>query len=86
MISPRHNEGIGRPQWTIRLLAQPVRFGSFELDLRAGELRKQGAKIKLQGNPQILAMLLEQPGQVVTRRNYAADSGLPIPLLISITV
>jgi len=40
----------------------------FELDLRAGELRKQGAKIKLQEQPfQILAMLLEHPGQVVTR-------------------
>jgi TolB-like protein/Flp pilus assembly protein TadD len=48
--------------------AQPVRFGSFELDLRAGELRKQGVKIKLQEQPfQILAILLEQPGQVVTR-------------------
>src|SRR5467141_432666 len=47
---------------------QPVRFGAFELDLRAGELRKQGVKIKLQEQPfQILAMLLEQPGQVVTR-------------------
>ena len=47
---------------------QPVRFGSFELDLRAGELRKQGVKIKLQEQPfRILAMLLEHPGQVVTR-------------------
>src|SRR5712692_1343557 len=47
---------------------QPVRFGAFELDLRAGELRKQGVKIKLQEQPlQILAMLLEHPGQVVTR-------------------
>ena len=46
----------------------PVRFGSFELDLRAGELRKQGVKIKLQEQPfQILAVLLEHPGQVVTR-------------------
>jgi TolB-like protein/Tfp pilus assembly protein PilF len=51
---------------------RPIRgaicFGAFELDLRAGELRKQGVKIKLQEQPfQILAMLLEQPGQVVTR-------------------
>src|SRR5712691_7693351 len=47
---------------------QPVRFGAFELDLRAGELRKQGVKIRLQEQPfQILAMLLEQPGEVVTR-------------------
>jgi TolB-like protein/Tfp pilus assembly protein PilF len=47
---------------------QPVRFGSFELDLRGGELRKEGVKIKLQEQPfQILAMLLASPGQVVTR-------------------
>ena len=47
---------------------QPVRFGAFELDLRAGELRKQGVKVKLQEQPfQILAMLLERPGEVVTR-------------------
>jgi TolB-like protein len=48
--------------------SQPVRFGSFEVDLRAGELRKEGSKIKLQDQPfQILALLLERPGQVVTR-------------------
>ena len=48
--------------------SQPVRFGSFEVDLRAGELRKDGSKIKLQDQPfQILALLLERPGQVVTR-------------------
>jgi len=47
---------------------QAIHFGAFELDLRAGELRKQGAKIRLQEQPfQILAMLLERPGQVVTR-------------------
>jgi DNA-binding winged helix-turn-helix (wHTH) protein/Tol biopolymer transport system component len=45
-----------------------VRFGSFEVDLRAGELRKSGMKIKLQGQPlEVLALLLERPGQVVTR-------------------
>ena len=45
-----------------------VRFGVFEVDLRSGELRKQGLKIKLQGQPiQILALLLERPGEVVTR-------------------
>jgi DNA-binding winged helix-turn-helix (wHTH) protein len=48
--------------------APVVRFGVFELDLRAGELRKHGLKIKLQDQPfQILVMLLEQPGHVVTR-------------------
>jgi DNA-binding winged helix-turn-helix (wHTH) protein len=45
-----------------------VRFDVFEVDLRAQELYKAGRKIKLQGQPfQVLAMLLEQPGEVVTR-------------------
>jgi len=45
-----------------------VRFGTFEVDLRAGELRKAGVKLKLTGQPfQVLAILLERPGQVVTR-------------------
>src|SRR6058998_3532004 len=45
-----------------------VRFGVFEVDLRAGELFKQGIRIKLQQQPfQILALLLEHPGEVVTR-------------------
>src|SRR2546421_10614625 len=45
-----------------------TRFGSFEVNPTAGELRKQGVKIKLQEQPfQILLMLLEHPGQVVTR-------------------
>jgi eukaryotic-like serine/threonine-protein kinase len=46
----------------------PVRFDAFVLDLRAGELYKSGRKIRLQEQPfQILAMLLGQPGEVVTR-------------------
>lgn len=46
----------------------PIRFGIFEVDLQAGELRRQGVKVKLQQQPfQILAMLLECPGEVVTR-------------------
>ena len=45
-----------------------ARFGSFELDLRASELRKHGLRIRLQVQPlQILGMLLERPGEVVTR-------------------
>ncbi len=45
-----------------------VRFGALEVDLRAGELRKDGAKLKLTGQPfQVLTILLEQPGEVVTR-------------------
>jgi Tol biopolymer transport system component/DNA-binding winged helix-turn-helix (wHTH) protein len=45
-----------------------VRFGVFEVDLRAEELRKNGSKLKLAGQPfQVLAILLERPGEVVTR-------------------
>jgi len=45
-----------------------LQFGAFEVDLRAGELRKSGARIKLQEQPfQILVMLLERPGDVLTR-------------------
>ncbi len=45
-----------------------VRFGTFEVDLAAGELRKSGVKQKLTGQPfQVLAILLERPGEVVTR-------------------
>lgn len=45
-----------------------LRFGSFEADLGAGELRKGGLKIKLHAQSfTVLAMLLERPGEVVTR-------------------
>jgi TolB-like protein/DNA-binding winged helix-turn-helix (wHTH) protein/Flp pilus assembly protein TadD len=43
-------------------------FGVFEVDLRAGELRKRGLRVRLQEQPfQVLAMLLEHAGQVVSR-------------------
>ncbi len=49
---------------------QIIRFGTFELDVRAGELRNRGAKIKLQEQPlRILEMLLAHPGQLVTRED-----------------
>lgn len=49
-------------------LPQIFRFGEFEVDVRARQLRKQGAKIRLPGQPfQVLVMLLESPGQVITR-------------------
>jgi len=45
-----------------------VRFGPYEADLLSGELRKSGIRLKIQDRPfQILAILLEQPGQMVTR-------------------
>jgi len=45
-----------------------VRFSTFEVDLRQGELRKNGIRVKLTGQPfQILVILLEHPGDLVTR-------------------
>src|SRR6266581_587575 len=45
-----------------------IRFGVFEVDLQAGELRKHGLRIKLRDQPfQILSLLLARPGQVVSR-------------------
>src|SRR5512143_4166446 len=44
------------------------RFGTFEVDLRAGELRRNGWKVKLQAQPfQVLGILLERRGEVVAR-------------------
>ena len=52
---------------------QRVTFGVFELDLRSGELRKAGARISLPEQPfRVLALLLEQPGQLVTREELRA--------------
>jgi len=51
-------------------LPRRLRFGVFEVDLRAGELRKHGLRVRLQEQPfQVLAMLLEYPGELVTRED-----------------
>jgi TolB-like protein/DNA-binding winged helix-turn-helix (wHTH) protein/Flp pilus assembly protein TadD len=48
--------------------ADTLRFGAFEVDLRAGELRKEGVRIKLHNQPfQVLTVLIERAGQLVTR-------------------
>jgi len=48
--------------------ARLIRFGVFEVDLEAGGLRKRGLRIRLQQQPfQILTLLLERQGRVVTR-------------------
>ena len=47
---------------------QVIRFGTFEVDSRAGELRRDGSRVKLQDQPfQVLLALLAKPGDVVTR-------------------
>src|SRR6266513_107916 len=52
----------------LRSVRASVRFGAFELDQDAGELRKQGTRMKLQEQPlQMLQVLLQRPGEVVTR-------------------
>jgi DNA-binding winged helix-turn-helix (wHTH) protein len=57
-----------------------LRFGVFEVDVRAGELRRQGVRIKLQEQPfHVLTVLLQRPGEVVTReelrnQNWPADT------------
>src|SRR5260370_18972762 len=48
--------------------SQVVKFGVFEVDLQAGEVRKAGMKQKLAGQPfQVLQALLEHPREIVTR-------------------
>jgi DNA-binding winged helix-turn-helix (wHTH) protein/Tfp pilus assembly protein PilF len=48
--------------------ARRTRFGAFEVDLRSGDVRKHGIRLKIQDQPfQVLAYLLEHPGEVVTR-------------------
>src|SRR6266571_4078333 len=55
-----------------------LRFGVFEVDVRARELRKQGVRIKLQEQPfQVLAVLLQQPGEVVTREELRSQNWPP---------
>jgi TolB-like protein/DNA-binding winged helix-turn-helix (wHTH) protein len=54
--------------------SRTVRFGLFEVDLRANELRKNGVKIKLQGQPfQVLVTLLRHAGDVVTREELRRE-------------
>lgn len=69
-----------------------TRFGLFEVDWQARELRKSGIRIKLQDQPfQILAALLERPGEVVTReelqkRLWPADTFVDFDLSLNSAV
>src|SRR5258707_10681600 len=55
-----------------------LRFGTFEVDLRAGELRKQGVRIKVQEQPfHVLTVLLQRPGEVVTREELRNQNWPP---------
>ena len=52
-------------------ISRVVRFGAFELDLDKAELRKNGLKLRLRGQPfKVLSILLEHPGDVVPREEF----------------
>jgi TolB-like protein/DNA-binding winged helix-turn-helix (wHTH) protein len=54
-------------------VARSRRFGVFEVNLQARELRKHGVRVRLSGHPfEILALLLERPGEIVTREQLRA--------------
>jgi Tol biopolymer transport system component/DNA-binding winged helix-turn-helix (wHTH) protein len=53
---------------TVNSSSRIIRFSTFEVNLQTGELRQRGQKVKLQEQPlQVLAALLERPGEIVTR-------------------
>jgi eukaryotic-like serine/threonine-protein kinase len=55
-----------------------LRFATFEVDVRAGELRKQGKRVKLQEQPfHVLTVLLQRPGEVVTREELRNENWPP---------
>ena len=60
--------GVAMPLPQTNQAGRIVRFGIFEVDLAAGELRKSGVRVRLQEQPfQVLAYLLQHPGEIVTR-------------------
>src|SRR5258706_7254977 len=62
------NSGLGGGMASAPNGNQRIQFGVFEVDLKAGELRRNGTRIRLQEQPfQILTILLEHSGEVVTR-------------------
>ena len=53
---------------SVQVTPDLIRFGVFEADLRAGELRRSGVKVRLQDLPfRVLALMLSRPGQVISR-------------------
>ena len=69
-----------------------LRFGAFEFDVDAGELRKHGMRVRLAGQPlQILLLLLERPGEVVTaeelrQKLWRGDSAVDVDVGLSTAV
>src|SRR6202795_1164742 len=89
-----HSRATKQGGWMERPAVNPnsVQFGLFEVDLQARELRKAGVKIKLNDQPfQVLTVLLERPGEVVTReelqtRLWPADTFVDFDLSLNTAV
>src|SRR5580658_9213519 len=68
VINSRH---FRDPAMEVTARTRKMRFGAFEVDLRSGEVHKHGIRLKLQDQPfQVLAILLEHAGDVVTREEF----------------
>ena len=64
-----------------------IRFGPFELDLRRKEIRRRGVPLRVQEQPLcVLMVLIETPGEVISREDLIRKVWPSIPLLISSTV
>ena len=71
-VSPRSLEYTGPIRMTDPQPARRYRFGVFEADATVGELRRQGVRIRLNAQPfQVLLMLLERPGELLTREEIS---------------
>src|ERR1700692_288988 len=88
LTNTKQDTWMGRPA----VNPNTVQFGLFEVDLQTRELRKSGMKIKLNDQPfQVLALLLERPGEIVTReelqtRLWPADTFVDFDLSLNSAV
>ena len=72
---PAPSDRLSAPQGALNVQSRPsvVRFGSFELDLHAERLLKNGRQVRLQPQPfKLLRLLINQPGRLVTREDIQA--------------
>ena len=73
-INRVHWNRFHKPEMTELQPARRYRFGAFEADAETGELRRQGILIRLPAQPfQMLLLLLERPGQLLTREEISRE-------------
>jgi len=91
-LEPRRGHCYNFPAVTLKAQPlAPVRFGVFEADLTAGELRRRGRRIALQEKPfRVLATLLSRPGELVTKEELKEevwpDATIELDLALSAAV